>query len=193
MSNSFSSAMSVLIETKKLPPEANGMRVLLKLLNSLFDLLNNCDPSKALKIDSKSQCDLIFYLELLDSFSFSTSNTIPCLDNLKTSIKCFLSYQIYLNKNFNIDYILTRHYNQDCLENLFSIIRNIGAENGNLLPEVFRKVFSSVLFFNFVKYKRIGNSKNCIDDENVFLELTNNRKKLIRKDLIKKKEILMNK
>lgn len=91
-----------------------------------------------------------------------------CLKALKISIRTFLDYQSHLNTIYKIDYILTRHFNQDCLENLFSIIRYLASKNGFLKTETFKKVFSSVLFSNFVKYKKINN-KNCLDDINVFI------------------------
>lgn len=162
--------MAVLIKTKQLEPESEGTRILLKFMNSLFDLLNNCDASKGLRSEGKERDKLIFYLNLLNNFSFATSTPIPCINNLKISIRCFLSYQLFLEQNFKLEYILTRHYNQDCIENLFSIIRYEADENGSLRPEVFKKVFSSLLFSNFVRYKSIEN-KNCLDDENIFLSL----------------------
>lgn len=140
-SNSYSAAMNVLIGTSQLPKEATGTAILLKLINSLFDLLNNCDTSKSLKENGETRDKLVFYLKVLDSFSFKSDSKIHCLENHKISIRCFLSYQIFIFKTYRIEYILTRHYNQDCLENFFSIMRYECNESGGLRTETFRRDF----------------------------------------------------
>lgn len=175
--------MSVLISTKSLPEEANGTRILLFIMDTIFDLLNNCNPNIALRSGGKSREELILYLKLLDSFEFQTSAKISCLNNLKISIRCFLSFQKFLEENYSIEYVLTRHYNQDCLENLFSIVRYEADENGNIRPEIFRKVFSSIIFSDYIKYKKIEN-KNCLDDSDIFLKIVKKKKLKIDDDKI---------
>lgn len=65
-SNTFASAMNVLIDESKLPKEAEGTRILIKLLSDLFDVLKNnqCNEDNYLKPDSSSQRQLKNYLSI---------------------------------------------------------------------------------------------------------------------------------
>jgi hypothetical protein len=173
-SNSVSSAMKFLIDNKKLEAEAKGTQILVKLLNDLFDILNNNDTyeDSVLKEGNKAYQSLIRYLELLESFKFVDKNgkkvtRINCIKNLQTTIGSLLAYQKHIKINYGQEYILTRRFNQDALENLFSMLRYLAKENGQLRVTTFKTAFCSLIYCSSFNLN-LSVNKNCIDDNDKF-------------------------
>ena len=137
-SNSLSAAIKTMINDStivELNEEAKGTELLLKFMNDLFDCLNNRDSAedKCLKQDNAAWTKLTKCLETLKYFRFVTETNrqqlkIACLSNLRLSIASFMCFQQFMNRDYQIDYILTGNYNQNPLENFFTLVRN--NENG---------------------------------------------------------------
>lgn len=188
-SNSVSSAIKFLVNDSKLDQKAISTATFLKLLNDIYDILNNkdSDNKKYLKEDSLAWKTLESFLIILDNIQFLTYSNqqkghIVCLDNLKLTINSFMLLYKYLNKEKQIYYILTKKINQDPLENLFSILRNQVKESGTLKVETFEQAFTIVIHSSLFKRKLIIKNKNCLDDENNLAIFINTNAKLINKN-----------
>lgn len=177
-SNSLSCAMKSMIENKnitELDERANGTQILISILNNLFDLLNNKDTceQKQLRENSTSWLQLINYFKIISTFEFVTNNDlalskIVCFHNLKITIASLLNLTLFMKQQYDFNFILTGRFNQDSLENFFSIMRRESDENGHLRPETFRRIFSVLIHTKFFS-RYISNKSNCDDDGNSYL------------------------
>ena len=87
----------------------------------------------------------------------STQSLLQLLEDM-TCIQCF-------------KYLFTRQVNQDCLENLFSIIRQRGGFRDNPNAKQFKDTFRQVIVQSFV---HPSTNANCeFDTRDVLLQLTN--------------------
>lgn len=145
--------------------EARGTAIVLSIMNELFDLLNNkhCVEDLRLQEGSKSWKRLLLYFELLSTFKFRTDTKVNCLYNLRVTILSFLNLQRFLNQLYSCEYTLTGHYNQDCLENYFSMIRRECSENGQLRVATFSRTFMSTVYSFFIR-RDLPLNKNCEND-----------------------------
>lgn len=81
-----------------------------------------------------------------------TSNS-PFQRGLVISSKSLLGLYDVLKQRYNIDYIMTAHLNQDCIENLFSRIRAVGGSYSH--P-------TSVEFIHRLKKLIVGRSSELV-------------------------------
>ena len=70
---------------------------------------------------------------------------LPCITGWKISINALLGLWQYLKTQQNFQFILTGRLNQDCAENLFSIIRGKGGFRDNPDPQQFKEAFKYVV------------------------------------------------
>ena len=75
------------------------------------------------------------------------------------------------HKNFDFHYLLTNRLNQDCIENLFSIIRGKGENRDNPSPVESRASFRQVVFDQILEQSAGSNCK--ADLVQILLSLTN--------------------
>ena len=167
-SNSVSSGMKVLINRNSLGQEALGTSILAGLFNDLFDLLNNreCSDCNYLKLNNQNFSKLSKFFNLLSEFKFQSDANINCINNLRLTISSILKFTEYVSDRQN--YVLTGLLNQDSLENLFSRFRFYACENGNLRPEVFRRVFRTFCLTTYFQ-TRLSIRSNCKDDSDLFI------------------------
>ncbi|GFN74539.1 transposable element p transposase [Plakobranchus ocellatus] len=98
--------------------------------------------------------------------SNSKIRTPPCVDGWRMSIWSLEALSTDLFDNYAINYLLTSRLNQDCLENMFSIIRGKGVQRDNPNVVDFKGSFlQTVIDHLFVTSDR----KNCEDDVDHFL------------------------
>lgn len=195
-SNSMSSAIKLLVDDKVLEPEAIGTSILCKIINNMFDILNNKSSNEdyVLKQDNLAYSKLKNYLLILDTFEFDrgssnleTDSNIKkkkvedCIYNLRLTIHNILDYVVFLKNNYSIEFVITNRLNQDSLENFFSLIRNQTKEAGNLRVNTFRQTYRCLLYSSFFK-RKLNINKNCIDtDFNQILMLPTNKAKEIER------------
>lgn len=104
----------------------------LEQINDWFDIFNSKYSNKCKPSEIPYGCNLEKQNELL----YNISNIMREIKVQRhksvsnTSLEQLLPYlqEIYCN-DFKITYILTNRLNQDCLENLFSFLRGMGATN----------------------------------------------------------------
>ena len=75
----------------------------------------------------------------------------------------------HLGNNEGFSFLLTNRLNQDCVENLFSVIRGRGGNRDNPNPEQFRAAFRQVIVEKLLIQSE---SSNCsVDVDKVLLDL----------------------
>ena len=86
---------------------------------------------------------------------------LPCVEGWKLSINALIGLWKDLRVNFGYTFLLTNRLNQDCVENLFSIIRGKGGHRDNAdsdqFPAAFRYQLCEKLFIK-------SDSSNCKAD-----------------------------
>ncbi len=81
-----------------------------------------------------------------------------CLMGWELSINSLLQLWQLLKDEYGYKYLLTNRLNQDCLENLFGVIRGKGAGYDNPDAKTFRSSFAQVCFgshFRKVSYTQL--------------------------------------
>ena len=79
---------------------------------------------------------------MFDDLKVNSGNTIYCANGWKLSIKATMELWHDLHNHHQYGFLLTNRLNQDCIENLFSIIRGKGGQRVNPSSMEFRAAFS---------------------------------------------------
>ena len=88
--------------------------------------------------------------------------------HVSTTIASILWNELHYQEHFN--FLLTSRLNQDCIENLFSIIRGKGGHRDNPDPREFRAAFRQVVFDQLLL---LSKGSNCAADvDKVLLSLS---------------------
>ena len=69
---------------------------------------------------------------------------LPCLEGWQMAINCLLQLWEFLYQEHGVKFLLTSRLNQDCVENLFSLIRAKGAQRDNPDAGQFRAALAQV-------------------------------------------------
>lgn len=72
------------------------------------------------------------------------SRAPACLRGWQTSISAILMLWESLHNTYKVSFLLTNRLNQDCVENLFSVIRSKGAQRDNPNAREFRAALRQV-------------------------------------------------
>ena len=172
LSHSVAAGISTLSSLGKLPPEAMDTAVFLERLDMLFNCFNSATLSSTSKMRhalAETSGHKQFLLECLEWFSSVASLSTrqpPCLAGWKMAINVLLQLWDDLHTNHGLAFLLTNRLNQDCVENLFSIIRGKGGHRDNPDPCQFRQAFRQVM----VDAILLPSPKaNCEEDVDSFL------------------------
>ena len=95
---------------------------------------------------------------------------LPCITGWKISINALLGLWQYLKTQQNFQFILTGRLNQDCAENLFSIIRGKGGFRDNPDPQQFKEAFKYVVADKLFVQSSYSNCK--VDRDNILLDIS---------------------
>lgn len=97
--------------------------------------------SESIHLEFLSSC-----LDLFSKLKFVNSKgTIPYVEGWKLSISALMALWNECHCNWNISFLLTNRINQDCLENLFAIIRQSGICRDNPTPDQFSSALSHAM------------------------------------------------
>ena len=100
----------------------------------------------------------------------SKYTVVPCLVGWQISIKGLLVIWEDLHDN-GFQYFPINRLNQDCLENLFSIIRGRDGHRGNPNTQQFQRSFRYVIVDQLFLHSR---SENCtVDPNKILLDISN--------------------
>ena len=99
---------------------------------------------------------------------FTSGQKLPCLNGWKISIKSLLLLWADLSANHDFKFLLTNRLNQDCLENMFSVIRSRHRHGDNPDPHQFLAAFRHVVVDKLLP----SAASNCQTDiDKVLLDL----------------------
>jgi hypothetical protein len=91
---------------------------------------------------------------------------LPCLIGWKLSIQALMMIWDVLHTQYKLSYLLTNRLNQDCVENLFSVIRAKGGQRDNPDCSQFRAAFRQVMVDAVLMP---GRGANCTEDVDKFI------------------------
>lgn len=124
------------VTLNQLPANAIHTANFIQNIDTLFDIFNSAkykDKQYRRPLSVKSDHHLVKLEELknyLNSLKVLNKRAVnpPCIDGWVSNINALKLLFVDLTDNFNFQFLFTRRLTQDCVENLFSIIRS---KNGN--------------------------------------------------------------
>ena len=175
LSHSVAAGINVLAQLEKLPKEASSTAIFIDNFDKLFNCFNSKTSASsqpmghALGEDSGHKTFLQDQLTFLSEIRLATGKkTPPCFNGWQISINALLGLWEELKLNFK--FLLTNRLNQDCVENLFSIIRGRGGHRDNPTAMQFRSAFRHIVVEKlFIQ----SNNSNCaVDFDSILLDLS---------------------
>jgi hypothetical protein len=177
LSHTVAAGVFTLCQLGKLPKEAGTTADFLEQMDQLFNALNSKSIHSKQKFGhalSTSSGHLEFLqtaLCFLDDLKLSTQTTIYCMRGWKITINALLGLWGELSENHEFKFLLTNRLNQDCAENLFSIIRGKGGKRDNPDAREFRAAYRQVVFDQMLQQ---SHGSNCNEDmDQILLSLMN--------------------
>ena len=128
LSHSVAAGISCLVTCKELPEEAIYTAQFVEHFDNLFNTFNSRTLRSSQKLgnafndSSGHHAFLRESLTYLDKIKTLDGNELPCIQGWKMNINALLGLWHYLKSEKNFKFILTNRLNQDCVENLFSIL-----------------------------------------------------------------------
>ena len=89
--------------------------------------------------------------------------SLPCSKRWQMSINALMPLWPELHSTHGYKFLLTSRLNQDCIENMFSIIRGKGGNRDNPDPQQFRAAFRQVAVDQLLKSSDKGNCQDDLD------------------------------
>jgi hypothetical protein len=171
LSHSVSAGMTTHVTLGSLPPEAQYTAAFVDRMDKLFDtfnskfLYNNLKPlNGGVRDGSLHETFLVECAEWLKTWTVPTAkHELHFIRGWMISITSLLTLWRDLHTNFGLNYLLTNRLNQDCLENLFSIIRQKGGQRDNPDTMQFASAFRSVAINNMLSPSRAANCQADAD------------------------------
>ena len=168
--------MSFLVSCKELPKDAIHTAHFIENFDALFNTFNSCHIKSSQRMGNAFNDSSGHHAFLRDSLSFlNTIKThdnkeLPCIYGWKMSVNALLGLWHYLKMEENFQFILTSRLNQDCIENLFSIICGKGGFRDNPDAQQFKEAFKYVVADKL--FVRSGSSNCKIDSDKILLDIT---------------------
>jgi len=139
-------------------------------IDRLFDCFNSESLfstklfRRAIKPDSLHTDFMLEMLNIFQSIEVPSLKSLPpCILGWQITIQSLLILWSDLKLIPGVKFLLTRQLNQDCLENLFSIIRQKGGFRDNPSPKHFKQTFKQVVIKSCLTN---SNASNCESDNN---------------------------
>ena len=177
LSHSVAAGISTLSRLSKLPPEAKHTADFINFRDKLFNCFNSNSrrSSKPLGQAVSDNTDHLAFLkgalEYLNDLKLPNGKTLPCISGWQISIKSLIELWPDLRDQHMFEFLLTNRLNQDCLENLFSIIRGKGGKRDNPDAREFRAAYRQVVFDQILLPSQ---GSNCeMDRDGILLSLAN--------------------
>ncbi|KAL8559202.1 hypothetical protein ACOMHN_048449 [Nucella lapillus] len=162
-----------MMSSNLLPLEASQTMIFVEKMDKLFNTFNSrhlkCSQSMGHAFRDKSGHIefLNDVLSWLDALKSGSSRSLPCLSGWKITIRSLLQlWEDLRGQPFDVKFLLTSRLNQDCVENLFSVIRMKGQRSDNPDPKQFRHYLQQTMVDAVLTKSK---SSNCIDDGDQFI------------------------
>ena len=150
LSHSVAAGITTMVSLGALPKEAQPTADFAEKMVRLFNYFNSQTMSSAAPLRSAITADsdhIAFLTECrtwLLTIKSGNGRKPPCLVGWQMAINCLLLLWLDLQEHHDFTCLLTNRLNQDCLENLFSVIRGKGGQRDNPDPVQFRTAFRQV-------------------------------------------------
>lgn len=177
LSHSTSVALNWFVDFKLVPPEARVTATFIDNMNRLFDILNSSHLNNfhVFKGTEKQinflQKMITFFknLKVINEKGKDVTNIVKFTFGWKMTIKGVLElWEMLKEKEYS--FLLTRHLNQDCLENFFGQIRNCSGNARNPTPIQFCRAFKKMFSLKYFNHEE---GANCMEDiSDVLLNLS---------------------
>ena len=151
LSHSVAAGLSALVTLKHLPDSAKDTAQFVEHFDGLFNTCNSQTVKTSQRLRhafSDKSGHLSFLkesLEFLDKVKTSHSVELPCIFGWNLYIQSLLGLWEYLKTEQSFWFILTSQINQDCVENVFSIIQGFGGYRDNPGVEQLKRSFKYVM------------------------------------------------
>ena len=151
LSHSVAAGISFLVTCKELPEEAIHTAHFVEHFDNSFNTFNSRSLRSSQKLghafndSSGHHAFLRESLILLDKVKRLDGKELPCIQGWKININALLGLWHYLKSEKNFKFILTNRLNQDCVENLFCIIRGRGGHRDNPDSQQLKRAFKFVV------------------------------------------------
>ena len=174
LSHSVAAGINMAVATNALPPEAAYTADFCEKMDQLFDSVNSrkrsiremrSKPYKAAVTASTGHVN--FWREnikWLQSWKIDSSH-IQCVQGWILTLTVLILLWSELQDRWNFEFLLVSRCNQDCLENLFSVVRQKGGSNDTPWADQFRNSLKAAVVDQLLRPE----GKNC-----QFLEEDNN-------------------
>lgn len=143
-------------------------------MDKLFDIMNSSHVdykdkykaplSKSNTVQKEFLSQMLDYLNNINVVQKinERKKTVYAFDGLKQNINGFLqlSESIFTNDSFDISFILTFKFNQDGLENFFSLIRNSGGNNNKPSVREFNNQYRKIVNMKMITPELVSNYAN---------------------------------
>ena len=147
LSHSVATGMAVMAQWGLIPEEAKHTADFIEEMDQLFNCFNSMTIKSSVKMrhavsNSSGHADYLKHmLQYMKAVQCKSGRQLPCLQGWQISIKALLMLWEALSIQHGFKFLLTNRLNQDCIENLFSLIRAKGAQRDNPDAGQFRAAF----------------------------------------------------
>ena len=172
LSHSVAAGISTMVSLQAMPEEAQHTANFISKMDKLFNsfnsqMLSSSAPMRgAISEKSNHMSFLNETKQWLQTVQPTKGRKLPCIEGWILDINSLAQLWEELRTEYDFDFLLTNRLNQDCLENLFSIIRGKGGHRDNPDAQQFRTAFRQVLVDALLVTSK---SANCKEDVDAFL------------------------
>ncbi len=172
LSHSVAAGISAMCGLKALSTDAQHTAAFIEKMDMLFNCFNsstlhsNAQMRHAISQSSGHKTFLLECLDWLSTVKSQGKRKLPCLTGWKMAITCLLQLWDDLHQTTGVRFLLTNRLNQDCLENLFSVIRGKGGHRDNPDALQFRTAFRQAMVDAVMTPSK---DANCQEDVDAFL------------------------
>lgn len=172
LSRTVAAAINTYVSVGKLTSPAVHTAEFIAKWNDIFDSVNGrtfkvCENlKKPAKTTSPHLSFWVESIEWIKGMRFNTSFHTHCLTGWKLTLQAMIGLMGELQSAEGFKFLLTSRLNQDCLENLFAVIRQKGGNRDNPDPNHFRFTFRQILCNSLITP---SSSSNCAPDADSIL------------------------
>nr|XP_050043440.1 uncharacterized protein LOC126540642 [Dermacentor andersoni] len=167
-SNDCAAALCTLVTFQQLPSEAIHTARFVERIDRLFDSLNTSQKrgkspyASAICAGSVHEEFLEECIAVFENIEVLGCARQPlCIRGFCQTMRAVLLLWNHLASRYGLTHLLTRHLNQDALENTFAIVRSKSGSNSNSSCRQFQAAFRHLLVSNLFK---LSESSNCAED-----------------------------
>ena len=171
LSHSVAAGMAVMAQWEIIPKEASDTAQFVEDMDQLFNAFNSrvCRSTAvmrhAMSENSGHKEFRASKLKWMEGIRSKGIKQPDCLRGWQISIQAHLMIWDVLHRS-QVKYLLTSRLSQDCVENLFSVIRHKGAQRDNPDAGQFRAAFRQCMVDSVMLP---GKNSNCVEDVDKFL------------------------